>query len=269
MLSSHPVPSVTVTAIAVLLGVGAGLDAGRLALLGGAMLADQLSVGWSNDWIDAERDRAVGRSDKPVARGAISARTVRTAALSAAVVSIGLFFVTGPLVGVTHLVFLASAWSYNAGVKSTLASPVPYLVSFALLPVLVGLVAVPPFVVAWWAVLAGGLLGVAAHFTNVLPDLDEDRRTGVRGVPHRLGRRVSGFCAFALLALAGLTAATGLTGLGTVPVVLFSGVQVAVAGAGAWLVATRPPRRILFLLILLSALLSVAALALSGQRIRG
>ncbi|MES1212758.1 MAG: UbiA family prenyltransferase, partial [Leifsonia sp.] len=78
--SAHPGPTLAVTAVAVLLGVAVGLEPWRVALLGLAMLFDQLSVGLSNDWIDADRDRAVGRTDKPVARGDIAAGAVRAAA---------------------------------------------------------------------------------------------------------------------------------------------------------------------------------------------
>ena len=80
--STHPGPAIAVTIITVGLGFGAGLDAFRLVFLGLAMLAGQISVGLSNDWIDAERDRAVGRTDKPVALGWISVAAVRAAALS-------------------------------------------------------------------------------------------------------------------------------------------------------------------------------------------
>ena len=64
-LAAHPGPTVAVTAVAVLLGAGVGLDGARLALLGLVFLLDQASVGLSNDWLDAPRDRAVGRGDKP------------------------------------------------------------------------------------------------------------------------------------------------------------------------------------------------------------
>ena len=39
-----------------------------------------------------------------------------------------------------------------------------------------------------WITAAGALLGAGAHFANVLPDLEDDARTGVRGLPHRIGR---------------------------------------------------------------------------------
>ncbi len=76
-LSTHPLPGIAVTAIAVILGIGVGLEPWRVVVLGLAFFANQASVGLSNDWLDAERDRAVGRKDKPVARGDTS--TIRGA----------------------------------------------------------------------------------------------------------------------------------------------------------------------------------------------
>ncbi len=46
---------------------------------GAAVLAGQLTIGWSNDLIDLRRDREVARTDKPLATGAVSVRMVRTA----------------------------------------------------------------------------------------------------------------------------------------------------------------------------------------------
>ena len=34
---------------------------------------------------------------------------------------------------------------------------------------------------------AGALLGIGAHGANVVPDLQDDQATGVRGLPHRVG----------------------------------------------------------------------------------
>ena len=80
---------------------------------------------------------------------------------------------------------LASALAYNWPVKFTVLSPLPYAVSFALLPAFVVLVAGAAG--AGVAGAAGGLLGVGAHFANVVPDMADDERTGVRGLPHRFG----------------------------------------------------------------------------------
>src|SRR3712207_2308934 len=84
LLATHAGPTVAVTTVSVLLAVAAGVGAGRTVLLGVAVLAGQASIGWSNDWLDAGRDRAVARADKPVVQGAIAAATLRTGALAAA-----------------------------------------------------------------------------------------------------------------------------------------------------------------------------------------
>ncbi|WP_431198212.1 UbiA family prenyltransferase [Leifsonia xyli] len=95
LLASHPGPTVVVTVIAVGLGIGLGYPPGRLVLLALAILFGQLSIGWSNDWLDAARDRAVERADKPAARGDVSVSTVRTAAFVALVVALLLTLPSG------------------------------------------------------------------------------------------------------------------------------------------------------------------------------
>jgi 4-hydroxybenzoate polyprenyltransferase len=50
---------------------------------------------------------------------------------------------------------------------------------------------------------------VGAHVLNALPDVADDVRTGVRGLPHRLGERAARPLAAALLLAASLLAALG------------------------------------------------------------
>jgi 4-hydroxybenzoate polyprenyltransferase len=183
--SSHPQPSIAVTALVTLMAVGAGVPAARCVLLALAVICGQLSVGWSNDVLDRQRDRLIGRPDKPVALGEIDVRVVARAAAVALMLCVPLSLLLGLKPGVAHLAAVASAWSYNLWLKSTVWSPVPYAVSFGLAPVVVwwAVPATPPA----WAVVAGALLGLGAHGTNVLPDLEYDAATGVRGLPQRLG----------------------------------------------------------------------------------
>jgi len=263
-LSTHPVPGLGVTAVTVLLGIGAGLEPWRVALLGVAMAADQASVGLSNDWIDAERDRAVGRTDKPVARGDVPASAVRTAAFVTLALALLLTVPLGVGALVAHAVFLAGAWCYNAGLKKTALSALPYATSFGTLPAVVTLSAAEPAPPAWWAVAAGALLGVAAHFANVLPDLDDDRATGVRGLPHRLGRRTTAvLLPVALVAVGSLV----VLGPGRAPTALGAvalGVTVVAGVAGAVLALRRDPGPWLFRLVIAAALVDVLLLAFSG-----
>ncbi|WP_349897073.1 UbiA family prenyltransferase [Parafrigoribacterium soli] len=267
LLSTHPGPAIAVTVVAVVLGMAVGLEPWRVVLLGLAVLANQFSVGLSNDWLDAERDAAVGRRDKPVARGWISTRAVRGAAFATAAVAIALTLPLGLPATLAHAVFILSAWGYNLGLKSTALSVLPYVLSFGLLPLIATLALPTPGVAAGWAMTLGALLGVAAHFANVLPDLEDDRVTGVRGLPHRLGGRVSGIVTYLVLAAASVVALRGPRG--PVGWLQFAGaaIGIAIAVAGIALVVTRPPSRLLFQLIILAALIDVAELALAGERL--
>jgi 4-hydroxybenzoate polyprenyltransferase len=266
--SSHPGPTLVVTALALALGIATGLEAWRLMLLTAAVFVGQLSVGISNDALDAQRDRAVGRTDKPIARGDVSAGVAWGAALGLLALALVLSAPLGWRMLAAHALTLGSAWAYNAGLKSTPWSIVPFLVSFGIFPSLATLSAPDPSFAAWWAWIAGASLGAAVHLTNVLPDLDDDARTGVRGLPHRLGPRVAAIVA-ALAVVAGavavlLGAAGGdLAAVSPVSWVFFAAV-VAVAGTTAWRAIARPPSRALFRLVMLAALLLAAQMVASG-----
>jgi 4-hydroxybenzoate polyprenyltransferase len=264
-LSTHPGPAVAVTAITVVLGVGVGLEPWRLLVLGAAMLFNQLSVGLSNDWIDADRDRAVQRSDKPVARGWISASAVRTAAWTTAGLSIAVSLPLGIAAAGANAIFIASAWTYNAGLKNSWFSVAPYIVSFGILPAIVTLSRSTPAFAAPWALATGAALGIAAHFANVLPDLDDDRVTGVRGLPHRLGRRAASVAAYIVLAAAAVVAFIGVGGI-RFPLGLSALVANGLIAIVGITLAARPTRWH-FRLIILAAIVDVALLAFAGDRL--
>ena len=261
--SSHPGPSVVVTLVAITLGIATGLELWRIALLGLAILSGQLSVGISNDAIDAPRDTRTSRTDKPIARGDVSLRVAWVAASAAVFAALVLSCVLSWQMGLAHLIALGSAWAYNAGLKSTPISVLPFIVSFGLLPSLVTLSADPPSVAAAWAWVAGAALGVAIHLTNVLPDLEDDAQTGVRGLPHRLGRRASAVIAAVALVVGAVAVllGPGVTPFGTIA---FAGVVV-IAAAGLVLALVRPPGRWVFRLVMLAALLLCVQLAATGQ----
>ena len=190
MRASHLQPTFAVTAITTALAVSVGRGAGSVWVLL-AVLSGQFSVGWSNDYLDRERDLKSNRTDKPIVARQISASLVGTSAVVALGACVPLSLISGWRAGSIHLIAVASAWLYNVKLKSTLASVVPYLFAFGLLPAFVtlGLGGHP-----WprpWAMISAGLLGAGAHFINVLPDLETDRATGVFGLPHKLGFMIS------------------------------------------------------------------------------
>jgi 4-hydroxybenzoate polyprenyltransferase len=210
--ATHLEPALAVTTVAVLLAVAAGVGPGRTLLVGAAVLAGQASIGWCNDWLDADRDRAVGRQDKPVVQGAITPAALRTAALAAVTVAVVLSLLLGVVPGVLLLVLVASGWAYDAGLKRTALSPLPYLTGFGALPA--GVVAAAPGTpgAPWWLIAAGAALGGAAHVANVAPDVAEDLATGVRGLPHRVGPVASAVTGAVLLGAASLLLVLGPAG---------------------------------------------------------
>jgi 4-hydroxybenzoate polyprenyltransferase len=261
--SSHPGPSTGVTLIAVLLGVAVGLAPLPVALLGVTMAFNQLSIGLSNDWLDAARDRATGRQDKPVARGDISVAAVRAAALTTAGLSLVVSLAFGLPFALAHLAALGAGWTYNAWLKQGPFSPVPYVIAFGMLPMLATLALPQPAPAAWWAVLAGSLLGVAAHVANVLPDLADDAATGVRGLPHRLGR--VGATLFGGVALAGAATALAL-GIGLDSPVALTGLGLSLAASVAAVVFALRGSRWGFRFVILAALIDVVLLVVAGER---
>jgi 4-hydroxybenzoate polyprenyltransferase len=264
LLGCHPLPCVAVTAFATAYAAAIGAGVQRLLAIAAAVLAGQLTVGWSNDAIDGPRDRAAGRPDKPVSAGLIDSRTLAIAALIAATVCAVLSLRLGALAGALHLLAVASAVSYNAALKATALSPLPYLISFGLLPVVVTLAVnghgpVPPA-----HVVAATLLGGAAHAGNTVGDTEADAATGVRGLPQRLGPQRSLIAMAALVAVAAVVLlatflADGSTGgwRGLLATVLLLG-GVILAGAGAFRRVGVPGGRGAWRLTLLAVALVVA-----------
>ncbi|HVM27722.1 MAG TPA: UbiA family prenyltransferase [Mycobacteriales bacterium] len=258
----HPEPTAAVTAVATALALSAGRGAASVwvAL---AFLTGQLSVGWSNDWIDAARDVRAARPDKPVAAGEVRVGTVRRAAVLAAALCVPLSLAMGLLAGAVHLLAVAAAWSYNARLKATALSWAPYALAFGLVPsiVVLGLPGSPW--APWWATAAGALLGVGAHLANALPDLQDDLAEGVRGLPHRLGARASAALAAVLLLGATALLAVGPGSPGALAAAVL-GLAAAVTGTGLAL-AVRPGSRAAFRAAIVVAGLGVALLVVRGS----
>jgi 4-hydroxybenzoate polyprenyltransferase len=223
-----------------------------------AVGASQLAVGWHNDWLDAARDARTGRPAKPVAAGTVSRRAVGVAAAVAAVATVPLAWLSGPAAGLALTVGLLSGLAYNWPLKFTPFSVLPYLVAFAALPafVVLGRPATPP----WWLLAAGACLGGGAHFANVLSDLDDDARTGVRGLPHRIGGAGSTAVAAALLAATGALLVFGPPGPARPLALAGYLVSLLVLGAGFALQRRRPESRAAFRAVLVAALVDVALL---------
>ena len=205
--ASHFGPTVIVVTVTYLLALSqySALSSLQVAV---AIFAGQLVVGWSNDLMDYDLDKAAGRVKKPLVSGELKVATLRKA-IPVALFLAALLSLTGPL-GIKgtliHLLGLLSAVAYNFKLKATIFSPLPYAISFGGLPWAVYLSngENPPL----WLFLGFILISVAFHFLNVLKDLSWDIQQGVLGLPQRLGRRRSTTVAIVLVLLAILEALT-------------------------------------------------------------
>ena len=184
--SSHPGPCLGITAMTVALTAAAGPLSATTVPFAVSVLAGQLSIGWSNDYVDAELDRRAGRTDKPLATGAVSRRAVAVAAGVSLLLSLGLGFGLGWWTGLLSVVVVGAGWAYNLGLKASPLSGLMYLLGFGPIPALATSVLPGHPLPRPWTVAAAGLLGLGAHFANVLPDLAGDQAGGVRGLPQRV-----------------------------------------------------------------------------------
>lgn len=267
MRACHPEPTVAVTLFAAVLAARAGDPFATVLGVAVAVLAGQLSIGWSNDRLDAARDARSGRADKPVATGELPARVVDVAIGVAVVATIVFSVLLGWRAGLANLWVLGWGLLYNLGLKATRWSWVPYAAAFGALPAVATYALPDPSAPALWVVAAGALLGVAANLTNALPDLADDARTGVRGLPHRLGARRSLVLAAGLLVLVTVCVVFGPAGWPG----LFGWVAAVVVAAlvmgGLRSALRRPAARASFVGIIVITALDLAVLVVTAERL--
>lgn len=276
LAAAHGGPTLVVALVALALALAIGLPGDRAALVTVMILLQQLSIGWSNDALDAGRDAADGRVDKPVARGDLGTRLVLGLAVAAALAAVALSLALGPAAAAAHAVLLGAGWAYNAGLKRGVLATACYAIGFGALPLIVTLSAPEPRPAAWWAIAMGALLGAAAHLANVLPDLEADARHGIRSLPHRWGARASGLVALVCLAAAALLGVVGpgVAGPGVVETARLAPASalgalfaLALLVAGAIVLRRAPRSRALFRIIMGAALAAVLSLVGAGALI--
>jgi 4-hydroxybenzoate polyprenyltransferase len=189
IIAGHPVSMLAITALTTALAAQAAPHGIGPVLTAPAMLAGQLSIGWSNDASDAPRDAAAGRTDKPVATGAISVRAVWIAAFAGLLAALAMSLAIGVVTAIILAVNVGVSWAYNLGLKSTLADGPIALLAFGLLPAYAASTLPGHPVPAWYATAGAALLGAGGHFATVLRDLAADRATGVNGLAQQVAAR--------------------------------------------------------------------------------
>ena len=162
----------------------------------------QLVVGWSNDVIDYKDDLLHNRQKKPLVSGQISLGLLQNflRVMTPLAIVINLFGPLGFVGGGLSVLAIGLAVAYNFYFKFTIFSWLPYAIAFGALPSCMALSKgqAPEL----WMWLGGALLGTAAHFLNVIKDMDEDHVSGIKGLPQRFGTKASTASAITLIALA-------------------------------------------------------------------
>jgi 4-hydroxybenzoate polyprenyltransferase len=189
IMAGHPIAVVAIAGLTGALAAQAAPHGIGPVLTGPAMLAAQLSVGWSNDASGAPRDAAAGRTDKPIATGAIGVRTVWIAAFAALLAALAMSLAIGVPTAIVLTVIICANWAYNLALKSTPADGLILVPAFGLLPAYAASTLPGHPAAAWYATAGAALLGVGGHFATVLPDLTADRATGVKGMAQQITAR--------------------------------------------------------------------------------
>jgi len=262
LMSTHPIPSIAVATFAMLFSVGVGLDTTRVLLVGLSVLLQQFSVGLSNDWLDAERDAAAKRKNKPTVTAKLSQQILRNWSFVAAALAILTALLLSNAAAAWMIPMLIVGWAYNLGMKANWSSVIPYAVGFGMLPVFVTLSDAEPGFPPVWVIIAASLLGISAHFANVLPDLIADKNTGVRALPHILGQGVS---AVVIAVTATAASAVIVTQSPALPLLLGwlgLGVTAALAGSASSMALRPEPPRMVFPLLIIASLVNVVMLML-------
>jgi 4-hydroxybenzoate polyprenyltransferase len=161
----------------------------------------QLVVGWSNDLYDFDDDLKHQRSKKPLVSGLITKEYLHKWLRFMVPFSFvaNLFGPLGIKGGSVYMLGIACGVAYNFYFKFSTLSPLPYAIAFAALPssVAISKDINPPM----WMLVGGALFGMAAHFINVIKDMDQDQASGIKGLPQRLGKAKSIAAAVVLIAL--------------------------------------------------------------------
>lgn len=204
----HPAPALAVVALSAALGAilstqaGLPLGAGWLLTVV-AVAGSQVFTGATNDIADRVRDTA-GRPEKPIPSGDLSLDAAAWIASAGLAVQLVASWRTGGLALALGASASASALAYNLALSRTPFSPLPYLISFGLLPAWIAAGVGVPLERVLPAIPLAAPFAVAAHLANTLRDFEADAAGGSRSLAQVLGRQAS------LRLAAGLAMAVGL-----------------------------------------------------------
>lgn len=217
------------TALFGLLATGGDPPLGRFLLLLAGMLGGQIAIGATNEWIDRQAD-ALDKPHRPIPAGQVSP----TGALRFAGVGLIAMAVAGVALGLWGFLLLSvgtgAGLIYNAWLKRTPWSWLPYLVALPLLPTWVWLVMDEFQPGLLWLYPLGAAFVLAIHLAQTLPDIGADGLRGEQGIGVVIGQNRAGMLIWsaALASSAAVAAGALFAGERELPSLLAAGVVTAI-----------------------------------------
>lgn len=189
VMATHFPQALTMLIVTTVASAAYGQQGIKLFFVAIATAAGQASIGWVNDYIDANTDLALNRAHKPSVKYSLDPKTLRTPILVAIVVMVPFsFLAAGWVGGLAHILAVASAQVYNLYLSRTIWSWLPYAVSFALLTLFITQSSSVELWPSWQFVGIAACVGIIAHVFNALPDIQIDKEAKLGGLVVSLGK---------------------------------------------------------------------------------
>jgi len=185
---AHPLPTLLNALIAAALATIAGGSASQAGLAALTMLGIHTSIGAMNDLLDQAGDK--GRAEKPLVGGDVSPREARVMVVVAATAGFAAASALSPTSAALAAAGATLGYLYNAGIKRTPISFLPFALGVAIIPAFAWSAAgavLPAAIAALSLIALPG--GSALALQNALADRELDEEVGANGAVVRLGRQ--------------------------------------------------------------------------------
>jgi 4-hydroxybenzoate polyprenyltransferase len=185
---AHPLPTLLNALIASALTTVAGGSLSQTALAALTMLGIHTSIGAMNDLLDQTSD--LGRVEKPLVVGRVTPREARMMVVVAATAGLVAASALSALSLATAAAGATLGYIYNAGIKHTPISFLPFALGVALIPAFAWSAAgvpLPESIATLCLIALPG--GSALALQNALADRELDTSVGANGAVVRLGHQ--------------------------------------------------------------------------------
>jgi 4-hydroxybenzoate polyprenyltransferase len=185
---THPLPTLLNALIAAALTTIAGGSTSQAALAALTMLGVHTSIGAMNDLLDQASDK--GRVEKPLVGGNVLPGEARLMVVIAATAGFAAASALSPTSAALAATGATLGYLYNAGIKRTPISFLPFALGVALIPAFSWSAAGAPLPAAITTLCLIALPGGSAlALQNALADRELDKSVGANGAVVRLGHQ--------------------------------------------------------------------------------